>query len=400
MTSWCFWLNIPIGLLAFTVAWFTLRLPSHAASKRLDVAGIILLALGTSGIVLAASWTSWTGSSGYDWADPWLIAMVAGTLVAVLAFILVERRAEDPLLPLQLFKNRTFALAAGIGLVIGMSMFAALGFLPTFLQMSTGSGVTESGLLMLPMMAGVMLTSISSGLAIVKIGRYRMFPIAGMAIATAGLVWLTRLTGDISLVLFSVMIFVLGAGLGLVMQTIVLAVQNAVDPREIGTATSANNFIREIGAAVGTALFSTIFTSRLVDNLTEGFAKAGLTPADTGGLGVDSLTPEAVNTMPAGIKQIVIDSYANALAPSFWYLVPLMALGFALTLFLREVRLSETAGMVARGEAVADGDVDALAQVGGEALAAMAARGAPEGGAGHSGADGPSGRDAGPGSQR
>jgi len=349
---WCFWLNIPIGLIAFSIAWVTLRLPSHSAKKRLDVPGMILLALGTSGIVLAASWTSWTGNTGYDWADPYLIALVVGTLVAIGLFIVAETRAEDPLLPLQLFKNRTFTLAAGIGLVIGMSMFAALGFLPTFLQMSTGSGVTESGLLMLPMMAGVMLTSIASGLAIVKIGKYRMFPIAGMAIATAGLIWLTRLTGDISLVLFSVMIFVLGAGLGLVMQTIVLAVQNSVDPREIGTATSANNFIREIGAAVGTALFSTIFTSRLVDNLTEGFAKAGLSPSSSGGLGVDSLTPEAVHQMPEAVKQIVVSSYADALAPSFWYLVPLMAFGLALALFLREVKLSETAGMVARGEAV------------------------------------------------
>src|SRR5699024_10825166 len=146
-----------------------------------------------------------------------------------------------------------------------------------------------------------------SGLAIVKIGKYRMFPIAGMAIATAGLVWLTRLTGDIGMVLFAAMIFVLGAGLGLVMQTIVLAVQNSVDPREIGTATSANNFIREIGAAVGTALFSTIFTTRLVNNLTDGFAAAGVAPGAGGDLGVDSLTPEAVNQMPAAVKQIVVD---------------------------------------------------------------------------------------------
>ena len=353
---WCFWLNIPIGLAALAIAWVTLKLPSHRSTKKLDVPGIILLALGTSGIVLAASWTSWTGNSGYDWSDPGLLAMVIGTLAAIGLFILAESRAADPLLPLHLFKNRTFALASGIGLVIGMSMFAALGFLPTFLQMSTGSGVTQSGLLMLPMMVGVMLTSIASGMAIVKIGRYRMFPIAGLAIATAGLIWLTRLTGDISMVLFAAMIFVLGAGLGLVMQTIVLAVQNSVDPREIGTATSANNFIREIGAAVGTALFSTIFTSRLVENLTSGFGQAGVTPGAGGDLGVDSLTPEAVNAMPDAVKQIVVDSYANALAPSFWYLVPLMVTGFLLALLMREVTLSDTAGMVARGEAVADGD--------------------------------------------
>ncbi|WP_159621771.1 MDR family MFS transporter [Ruania rhizosphaerae] len=364
---WCFWLNIPIGIAALIIGWFTMRLPSHRATKRIDVAGIVLLSLGTSGIVLATSWDSWSGSDGYDWSDPGLLALVLGTLLAIGLFIVAEQRAQDPLLPLHLFKNRTFAIASGVGLVIGMSMFAALGFLPTFLQMATGSGVTQSGMQMLPMMVGVMLTSIASGLAIVRLGRYRIFPIVGMAVVTLGVMWLTRLTGDISIALFSLMIFVLGAGLGLVMQTIVLAVQNSVDPREIGTATSANNFIREIGAAVGTALFSTIFTSRLVDNLTEGFAGAGIDPA-AAGAGVDSLTPQAVDAMPAGMKQIVVDSYADALAPSFWYLVPLLAVGFLLTLLLREVRLSDTAGMVARGEAVVESP-DGVASVAHEGAA-------------------------------
>ncbi|QOR72047.1 MFS transporter [Ruania alkalisoli] len=364
---WCFWLNIPIGIAALIIGWFTMRLPSHRATKRIDVAGIVLLSLGTSGIVLATSWDSWSGSDGYDWSDPGLLALVLGTLLAIGLFIVAEQRAQDPLLPLHLFKNRTFAIASGVGLVIGMSMFAALGFLPTFLQMATGSGVTQSGMQMLPMMVGVMLTSIASGLAIVRLGKYRIFPIVGMAVVTLGVMWLTRLTGDISIALFSLMIFVLGAGLGLVMQTIVLAVQNSVDPREIGTATSANNFIREIGAAVGTALFSTIFTSRLVDNLTEGFAGAGIDPAAEGA-GVDSLTPQAVDAMPAGMKQIVVDSYADALAPSFWYLVPLLAVGFLLTLLLREVRLSDTAGMVARGEAVVESP-DGVASVAHEGAA-------------------------------
>ncbi|SED83190.1 MDR family MFS transporter [Ruania alba] len=395
---WCFWLNVPIGLIAMVIAWRTLRLPSHRPTKRVDVLGIILLSLGTSGIVLATSWESWSGSAGYDWSDPGLLALVIGTLATIGAFILVERRAQDPLLPLHLFKIRTFSIASAVGLVIGMSMFAALGFLPTFLQMSTGTGVTQSGLLMLPMMAGLMLTSIASGFAIVRMGRYRIFPIVGMAIATAGLIWLTRLTGDISLWLYSAMIFVLGAGLGLVMQTIVLAVQNSVDPREIGTATSANNFIREIGAAVGTALFSTIFTSRLVDNLTDGFADAGVPPGAGGDLGVDSLTPQAVNEMPGPIKQIVVDSYADALAPSFWYLVPLLAAGFLLTLLLKEVTLSDTAGMVARGEAVADPAASdggpsqqegALAPVGARLSEEDAAAGGGELDSGGPGADGP-----------
>ncbi|GIG26251.1 MDR family MFS transporter [Cellulomonas denverensis] len=348
---WCFWINIPIGLAALITAWFTLKLPSHRSGRKLDVAGIVLLTLATSGIVLVTSWTSLTGEGGYDWSDGRLIGLLIGTLVAAVAFVLVELRASEPILPLHLFKNSTFTLATLIGLVIGMGMFASLAFLPTFLQMSTGSGVTESGLLMLPMTVGVMLTAITSGFLITKTGRYKLYPVVGMAIATAGLAWLTAITGDMSMVLFGVMIFVLGAGLGLVMQTIVLAVQNSVDPKEIGTATSANNFFREIGAAVGTALFSTIFTTRLTERLTGVFGDGG--GAVDGSAGADSLTPAVVAQLPPELHDGVVNAYTDALAPAFWYLVPLLAVGFVLALFLKEVRLSDVAGMVARGEAVA-----------------------------------------------
>jgi len=318
---WCFWLNIPIGLAAFSIAWFTLKLPTHRSGKKIDVAGIFFMVVATSGLVLATSWSSWTGNRGYDWSNPALLALVVGTVVAIAAFIWVELRASEPLLPLRLFKNPTFTIATAIGLILGMGMFAALAFLPTFLQMSTGAGVTESGFLLLPMMVGVMLTAIGSGIAITKTGRYKIFPVVGLAITTGGVAWLTQITGDMSMWLFGAMIFVLGAGMGLVMQTIVLAVQNSVDPHEIGTATSTNNFFREIGAAVGTALFSTMFTTKLADNLAGVFAGA---PAGSGG-DASSLTPAAVQALPEPLKTGVIDAFTNALAPSFWYLVPVIA---------------------------------------------------------------------------
>jgi EmrB/QacA subfamily drug resistance transporter len=348
---WAFWINVPIGIAAFAVAWFTLRLPSHRSGRKIDVAGIVLMVVATSGLILATSWESFSGGAGYDWSDLRLVALVLVTVAAAVAFVGVERRAEEPLLPLHLFKNPTFAIATLVGLVIGMGMFAALTFLPTFLQMATGAGVTESGFLMLPMMVGVMATSIASGIAITKTGRYRIYPIAGMAVATLGLAWMTTLTGDVSMLVFSAMIFVLGAGLGLVMQTIVIAVQNSVDPKELGTATSSNNFFREIGAAVGVALFSTIFTGRLADRLAEVFA--GVPGAGSGADTGSSLTPAAVAALPEPVRTGVVDAFADALAPAFWYLVPLLAIGFVLTLFLKEVTLSDVAGMVARGEAVA-----------------------------------------------
>ncbi|GEL94380.1 MDR family MFS transporter [Cellulomonas composti] len=345
---WCFWINIPVGIAAFTAAWFTLKLPSHRSDRPLDIAGIVLMVLGTSGLVLAASWTSWSGNSGYDWSDPALLALVLATLGAIGAFVLVELRANDPLLPLRLFRNPTFTIATAIGFILGAGMFAALAFLPTFLQMSTGVGVTESGFLMLPMMLGVMITAIGSGIAITKTGRYKIYPVVGLAITAAGLAWLTRITGDMSMWVFGAMIFVLGAGMGLVMQTIVLAVQNSVDPHELGTATSSNNFFREIGAAVGTAVFSTIFTANLFAKLTEVFADAPGGGGDAAGI-----TPEAVQQLPEPYRSGVIDAFASTLAPSFWYFVPLVLVGLVLALFLKEVKLSDVAGMVARGEAVA-----------------------------------------------
>ncbi|QHT55369.1 MFS transporter [Cellulomonas sp. H30R-01] len=352
---WCFWINIPVGIAAFAVAWVTLKLPSHRSGRRIDVAGILFVVLGTSGLVLATSWESWSGQRGYDWSDPGLLALVLGTLLSIGLFVLAELKASDPLLPLRLFRNRTFTIATAIGFILGMGMFSALAFLPTFLQMSTGVGVTQSGYLLLPMMAGVMLTAIGSGIAITKTGRYKIFPVAGLAITTVGMVWLTRITGDMSMWLFGAMIFTLGAGMGLVMQTIVLAVQNAVDPHELGTATSANNFFREIGAAVGVAVFSTMFTSRLIEQVTDVFAGV---PGGSGGE-ASGLTPDVVQQLPEPFKSGVIDAYASSLSSSFWYFIPLVVVGFVLALFLREVKLSDVAGMVARGEAVAADDVRA-----------------------------------------
>lgn len=348
---WCFWINIPIGIAAFLTAWFTLKLPSHRSGKKIDLAGIFFMVVATSGLVLATSWTSWTSNDGYDWSNTALIALVVGTVLAIGLFVVAELRAEEPILPLRLFRNPTFTIATSIGFILGMGMFAALAFLPTFLQMSTGAGVTESGFLLLPMMVGVMATAIGSGIAITKTGRYKLFPVAGLIITTLGLMWLTRITGDMSMWLFGAMIFVLGAGMGLVMQTIVLAVQNAVDPHELGTATSANNFFREIGAAVGVALFSTMFTTKLWENLAEVFPP-GTAPAEGGDAG--ALTPETVHQLPEPFKTGVVDAFTNALAPSFWYFVPLILVGLVLALFLKEVKLSDVAGMVARGEAVAD----------------------------------------------
>jgi EmrB/QacA subfamily drug resistance transporter len=376
---WAFWLNIPIGIAAFAIAWFALRLPTHRSSRPVDWAGIVSMAIATTGIVLVTSWET-LAEGGYDWSDWRLSGLVVLTLAAVATFVVVENRAAEPLIPLRLFKNRTFTITTLIGLVLGMGMFSAMAMIPTFLQMSTGAGVTESGWLMLPMMAGLMLTSIASGIAISKNGRYKAYPIVGLSVVALAMVWMTTMSGDMSMWVFGTMIFTLGAGMGLVMQVVVLAVQNAVDPHELGTATSANNFFREIGAAVGTALFTTIFTTRLTDNLADAFAGVPTGAADGA---EQSLTPAQVQALPEPLRTGVIDAFADALAPSFWYLVPLVVVGIVLAFFLPVIKLSDVAGMVARGEAVTDAkdlpgatSVDAPSTDGGDVVVPEAGPGA------------------------
>ncbi|GAA1944487.1 MDR family MFS transporter [Microbacterium aquimaris] len=343
---WVFWTNVPIGILALTIAFFALKLPARRPSKRFDLWGAILLAATTAGIVFLTSWTSVTGATHYDWSSPGLLATLAATVAAFAAFLLVETRVEDPVLPLDLFRSRTFSVSVLIALVLGMTMFAALSFLPTFLQMAQGVGPTESGLLMLPMTLGVLLTAIASGLLITRTGKYKIYPIIGMGLSTIGIVWLTFITANMSMVVFGAMVFTLGLGMGLVMQTIVIAAQNAVAPERVGVATSTNNFLREIGAAVGTSVFATAFTANLTTQIDDAVksAPAGSVPD---GFGAGSLTPDAVAKLPSALHDAIVDAYANALAPAFWYLVPLSVLGFIVAFFMREVTLSKTAGLVA-----------------------------------------------------
>ncbi|SMX68218.1 drug resistance transporter, EmrB/QacA subfamily [Brevibacterium sp. 239c] len=351
---WCFWINVPIGIVAFIIALFALKLPSHKSDKKIDVLGIIFMVAATSQLILVTSW----GGHDYDWNSPTIISLIIGTVVAALIFVYVESKVSNPIIPIFLFKNKTFVLSTVIGLLLGLGMFSAMAFLPTFMQMASGTDVTGSGLLMLPMMAGVMLTSIVSGFIVSKTGKYKIYPLFGTLIAGLALAWMTTLTAGTSMVLIGCMIFTMGFGLGLVMQIIVLVIQNSVAPELVGTATSTNNYFREIGASVGTALFGSIFTSRLADKVGEAMSQ---TPGGAGGGGgaptTDSLTPESVASLPGPIHDLVVNAYADALAPSFWYMVPVFIVAFVLAWFLPQLKLSDVAGMVARGEAVYGDDM-------------------------------------------
>ncbi|MGO4188054.1 MDR family MFS transporter [Pseudarthrobacter sp. TAF60_1] len=354
--EWAFYINIPVGVAAFAIAWFTLTLPNKKAEKRIDVLGVVLLSAATTCLIF---FTDFGGKKDEGWDSPLTWAFGAGLLVTAAAFVMVERRAEDPIIPLSLFRNRIFVNATAIGFTLGLGMFSAIAFVPTFLQMSSGTSAAESGLLMLPMMAGLMGTSIYSGIRISKTGKYKMFPILGAAFTMAAMLWMTTLTAATPIWVICVQLFTFGAGLGLIMQVVVLVVQNSVPAGQIGTATSTNNYFREVGAAMGVAIFGAIFTNRLSESLTNAFTGAGASAAQAS-QSTSSLDPQGLNQLPEQLRDAIVNAYAESLAPVFWYLIPFIAAALLLAITLKQIPLSDTAGMVARGEAIGGEEADRL----------------------------------------
>ena len=354
--NWAFWINIPVGIAAFAVAWFALTLPNKKATKRIDVLGVALLSATTACLVF---FTEFGGNRqhGWDALETW--AWGAGFVVAATLFVFVESRAQDPIIPLSFFRNRTFVLATAIGFVLGIGMFAAIAFVPTFLQMASGTSAAVSGLLMLPMMAGLMVTSIVSGILITKTGKYRMYPVAGTVLVGIAMLSMTTLAASTPIWLICVYLFVFGAGLGLIMQVVVLVAQNAVPPQEVGTATSTNNYFREVGASLGVAVFGALFSSRLTDALTGVFTDAGV-PASQAASSSASIDPSVLSKLPQALQDGIVNAYADSLAPVFWYLLPFIAAALVLALFLPQMQLADVAGMVARGEAVGGAEADEL----------------------------------------
>lgn len=355
---WAFYINIPVGIAAFLVAVFALKLPDKKATKPIDWLGVVFLSLATTCLIL---FTDFGGSKDFGWGDLATWAWGIGLVVAATLFIRTEARAADPIMPLSLFRNPVFVNATAIGLALGIGMFAAIGFVPTFLQMSSGTSAAESGLLMLPMMVGLLGTSVASGILISRTGRYRIFPIIGTVITAIAMLCMTTLSATTPIWLICVYLFIFGAGLGLIMQVVVLVVQNAVPPAEVGTATSSNNYFREVGAALGTAVFGTLFTTRLTENLQSVFTSAGAS-AEQASQSTATIDPSVLNQLPEALRQGVVVAYADALAPVFWYLLPFMVIAFVLALFLKQIPLSDVSGLVARGEAIGGEEAERLEQ--------------------------------------
>ncbi|MFI5664301.1 MFS transporter [Streptomyces sp. NPDC051684] len=335
---WCFYINVPFGLLTLAVTAVVLKLPKPTKKPRLDVLGALLLAGASTCLVLLTSW----GGTEYEWGDRVIVGLGAGALASTLLFLLAEKFAAEPLIPLRLFRDSVFNVSGLVGMVVGVALFGAASYLPTFLQMVDGASATESGLLMLPMMGGVVVASIVSGQLISHTGKYKAYPILGGALSTAGMYLLSRLEVDTPRLEYSVYMAVLGAGIGLIMPVLVLAVQNSVRASDLGTATSANNYFRQIGGSVGAAIFGTLFADRLTDALADRVPDTGRGLPDA-----ESITPQLVHAMPAALRTPYIEAYADAMPRIFLYLVPVLVLGLLLAFFLKETPLlSSSAGSV------------------------------------------------------
>jgi EmrB/QacA subfamily drug resistance transporter len=330
---WVFYVNLPVGVVALIVIAAVLHIPRKSAQHVIDYLGTFLIAAVATCLVLVAS----LGGTTWGWSSPQIIGLaVLGVLLAV-AFVAVEQRAAEPVLPLRLFRIRTFTLSAVISFIVGFAMFGAMTYLPTFLQVVRGVSPTLSGVYMLPMVFGLLLSSTVSGQIVSRTGRWKVFPIAGTGVTALGLLLLHKLDEHSSTGEMSVYFLVFGLGLGLVMQVLVLIVQNAVSYEDLGVATSGATFFRSIGASFGVAIFGTVFASRLGDNLVAVLSgrqlPAGITPNSL------KADPKGIADLPSALRQPVLHAYASSITDVFLYAAPVALLGFVLAWFLREDKL-------------------------------------------------------------
>ena len=338
---WIFYINLPVGLIALAVIALAFHARAERARHSIDYLGAGLLAGGLSSVVLFTS----LGGTTYAWVSIQTIGLAVLGAVLLALFVLVESRAAEPILPMGLFRNRTFAVTSAIGFIIGLALFGAVTYLPLYMQIVKGRSATASGLLLTPMMAGVLITSVGSGNLISKTGRYKPFPIIGTAVAALAMLLLSRLAVSTPLWLAAVYLLVLGLGLGMVMQVLVLAAQNAVPYRMLGVATSGSTLFRQIGGAVGVSIFGAIFANRLTTELAARIPAGVHVPA--------AANPALVHHLPEAVRRPFTEAFAAAITPIFLAAAGFAILAFLLTWLLREVPLRETSAAEGIGESFA-----------------------------------------------
>ncbi len=344
---WALWFNVPIGIIVLIMTSVFLKLPKRGSGAKADIGGTITMAVATAAIILTATW----GGRKYDWTSPTILILIAAAVVSAVLFVFIENRAESPLIPMHLFKVRNFVLTTAAGLIVGMTMFGSLGYLPTYIQMTHGMSPTRAGLMMIPMMAGMIVTSTVSGQYVTKTGNYKWFPVVGLLVTAAAMFFIGQLNSTDSLTHLGLLLALFGVGLGMVMQILVLIVQNAFPITMVGTATASNNFFRQIGGSLGAAVVGSIFTGRLTDFIGErlpaalksmGPAGQKYAQAFAGGGGEGHLTPDAVKHLPDALRQVIVGSYNDALVPVLGWMAPAAVVAALILAFVRSERLKES----------------------------------------------------------
>ncbi|MGW0502711.1 MDR family MFS transporter [Micromonospora sp. NPDC003241] len=325
---WAFYVNLPLGGVALVLLIATLRLPRYRTEHRIDWLGAALLSVGITAIVLITTW----GGNEYAWRSPQILGLAALALAALVAFGFVERRAPEPILPLGLFANRNFALISTIGFLLGFAMFGAMNFLPLYQQTVQGASATNSGLLLLPLMFGMLVVSLVVGRAITRTGRYRIYPIVGGAVMAVGLALLSLLDVHTSKLQSSLYMIVLGVGMGFLMQTSMLIAQNSVEQKDLGAASGAATFFRSIGGSFGISLFGAIFANRLAGTAAGG-AFGG------GGEAGAAMNIDQLRDLPAQAREAVLGGLADAISHVFLWAVLFAVLVPVLAWFIREIPL-------------------------------------------------------------
>jgi len=330
---WVFYVNLPVGALAILIVATRLHLKTPTVRHRIDVLGAALLSAGVTSLILLTTW----GGTEYAWGSATIVGLGIAGVALLGAFVWWETRAAEPILPLSLFRSRVFSVANAMGFTIGMAMFGAIIFIPLYLQLVYGASPTSSGLRLLPLMAGLLVAAILSGRAITKVGRYKIFPIAGTATLVVGMYLLSTLGVDTPSWVVSIYMLVVGVGIGLVMQVLVLVVQNDVRPSDIGVATSTATFSRSVGGSFGVAIFGTIFATRLADQL------AGFPHRVTARLGNGiHINPEQARHLPAAVHADFLNAFSHALNGVFLFGMAIAVVPFILSWFLKEVPLRTT----------------------------------------------------------
>ncbi|GGP73135.1 MDR family MFS transporter [Streptomyces abikoensis] len=350
---WCFYVGVPFAIIALIVLQKTLKLPVVKRDVKVDWLGAFFI---TASVTLLLIWVTRAGKGkDYDWISWQTGAMVGGSIVLAALFLLTESKASEPIIPLRLFRNKTIALSSLASLFVGVAMFAGTVFFSQYFQLARGESPTMSGVLTIPMIGGLFVSSTVSGQIITKTGRWKAWLLTGGVLLTAGLGLLGTMRYDTPYWHLAVYMVLMGLGIGMMMQNLVLAAQNQVEPKDLGAASSVVTFFRSLGGAVGVSALGAVLANRVPDYVKDGLtalgpkAAAAMGHGGTGGGGIPDL-----KSLPAPLRTVMESAYGHGIADVFLYAAPCALIAFIVTLFIKEVALKGTPGAATASAEPAD----------------------------------------------